>query len=428
MRTLRFSHIRFFYNCLLYLLFPWVMWLLYGKTYNRPSFGRRWVEHFGFGQSATLDKSPIWLHAASVGEIMAAKPLLKKLNEQYPDTALLVTTTTSTGQLSLKSLHINCTHQFAPLDYPDAVARFLNKNKPKMLLLLETELWPNWIHGCAKRKIPVLLINARLSQRSFRRYMRIRALFQSMTQSIHAFCCQTKQDARRFAKLGIDTHKLSITGSLKFEQILSEERQHQGQNLRNNLGKQRLAWIAGSTHDGEEKALLKVHKKLCIRYKSPLLFLVPRHVERTDELATLCKTYDLKVTLRSQEPVPLPDTDVYLCDTTGELNMLYAACDVAFIGGSLIPRGGHNPLEAAAMSLPILFGVHVFNFEKIYQQLEYNQAAIRCDNLASLQTELISLFDSHSKRLRMGACGQRLITENQGALQQVMQTLSPEMG
>ncbi len=414
--------LRLCYRILSYLLLPVICGWLYNPMRKRPAFGPRWVEHFGFGYAPLKQAPTLWLHAVSVGELMAARSLLLQLAQTYPSHLIVVTTTTSTSAQLLKNLNIPCVHYFAPLDYIFAIRRFLKHVQPQILLLLETEIWPNWLHSCEKLKIPVLCINARLSQRSFLRYAKFRRFFPHLTQSIRLFCCQSEQDARRFSKLGINQQRLVVTNSLKFEQALDPKRLHQGQRLRAQWHRP-LVWIAGSTHAPEESWLLTIHEQLRETFPDLLLLLVPRHIERTEEIITICHQKKICVVRRSQGATPTANTAVYLCDTTGELNMLYAACDIAFVGGSLVVHGGHNPLEPASLGIPVLFGPHIFNFSKIYTQLKKEHAGVLCHDTQNLKNTLENLLNHTNKRLKMGAHAQQLIRKNQGALTKVMRCI-----
>lgn len=410
-----------FYNLLIHLFSPILIAILYWPKKGKPGFGKRWPEHLGLVPAAK-HPHPVWLHAVSVGEIIAAAPLIKALKAEQPELPILVTTTTRTGADLAEKLGDLIEHRYAPLDFPWAVRLFLRRTKPRALLIMETELWPNWLAACAKRSIPVMVLNARLSARSATRYRRFHGVFKLLAANINHIACQHQADADRFAALGVATEKLSITGSIKFDIDYSDAIREQGHALRAQLGPTRPVWIAASTHEGEDEQILAAHRILLEEQPSALLILVPRHPQRFSAVAQLVLQQDLVLTKRTEETFTT-NAQVYLGDTMGELPLMLAAADIAFVGGSLIERGGHNLLEPAALAKPILTGPSVFNFSDIYQRLQQQQALVTVYDSQTLASSLISLFFDEASRLQLGSNALTVVNDNKGAINKTLQQI-----
>ncbi|HFG1933443.1 TPA: lipid IV(A) 3-deoxy-D-manno-octulosonic acid transferase, partial [Vibrio cholerae] len=388
--------IRGLYTLLLLITAPFMLYGLYKKRAGKPAFGTRWKEHFGV--TPKLDDStsrPLWIHAVSVGEAIAATPIIQAIKERQPDLPIVVTTTTSTGAQQIKKLSNLVEHRYMPLDFPFCINGFLNAIQPSQLLIMETELWPNTLHCVAKRNIPITVINARLSERSCRRYQRFQSVFHLLSCHISQLLCQYQSDADRFLRLGIDRHKISITGSIKFDITVTDEIRQQGQALREQLGQDRPIWIAASTHQGEDEMCLEAHRQLLNHYPDALLILVPRHPERFNSVDLLCRTQGFTVSRRT-EPVTEP-TQIYLGDTMGEMLTLMYAADVCFMGGSLLGDkvGGHNLVEPAALGMPILTGQSYYNFYDIVYLLRKNEAIQLCNDANDIYKHLVNLFSSN---------------------------------
>lgn len=409
----------FFYNLLLIALFPLILIRVAYRAIKNPGYRDRIAERFGFfhgDQSARV----VWLHAVSVGEVIAAAPLIRSIMEAYPDRQILVTTMTQTGYQQLRKLFSErVEHVYLPYDFRCAVKRFLDRFHPDIAIMMETEIWPNLYDACGKRDIPVVLVNARLSARSAKAYRRFPALTRYVLSTIADIAAQHRADAARFIELGMDPDNVSVTGSIKFDLNLPGDLQMQAHHLRTSLGADRLVWIAASTHAGEDEIILDVHQKLLKSIPQALLILVPRHPERFDSVAQLCHARSLKVARRQFAEVCEPMTQVYLGDTMGELLLMYASADIAFVGGSLVAVGGHNPLEPAALGLPILCGPHVFNFEQITQRLISEHACIQVRNEHQLANEIQRLFEDKSSRQSMGEKAARFVNANKGALEKI---------
>lgn len=405
---------RYLYSFLLYLILPFLFIRLWWKSRGLPAYRERMAERLGF-YPFQLEKC-IWVHAVSVGETIAAAPLIKKLVLHYPTLTVLVTTMTPTGARQVKtSFGETVKHAYIPYDFPDADARFLKKMNPVISIIMETEMWPNMVAACQKKNIPVCLINARLSEKSAQGYERVAPLTRELLKNIQVIAAHGDKDAARFIALGAAKERVHVTGSLKFDLMLADDLAARAESLRVELGKDRFVWIAASTHESEEEIVLAAHKRIRANNPTALLILVPRHPERFDQIAALC-AQSFSVCRRSKQQVCNGDTAVYLGDTMGELMLLYGAADVAFIGGSLVPKGGHNMLEPGALGKPIISGSHLFNFKEISELFMQANAMILADNAESLAKEIESLMHNETERTQMGKRAREVVDANRGAL------------
>ncbi|MFM1682601.1 lipid IV(A) 3-deoxy-D-manno-octulosonic acid transferase [Aeromonas salmonicida] len=404
---------RLLYNLLIHLGLPLALLALYKPKKGKPGFGARWAEHLG-RTPASGQEAPLWIHAVSVGETLAISPFIRALKAERPDLPILLTTTTRTGAEQAAKLGDLVVHRYAPLDYPWAVAAFLKCIKPRALWVMETELWPNWLAACEARHLPVTIINARLSERSCQRYARFQGAFDTLSRPLTHLLCQHQDDAERFARLGISRERLAVTGSIKFDIQLGDEVQARGQALRQQLGQSRPVWIAASTHQGEDEQVLAAFDLVLQRHPRALLILVPRHPERFERVAELCAPYGC---VRRTGGAPIRETDkVYLGDTMGELPLMLAAADVAFVGGSLVKVGGHNLLEPAALGKPCLTGPAYFNFSDITRQLVAQGGAALVADAAALGEKVSELLADEGERRQMGEQARAVVLRNQGAL------------
>ncbi|WP_429236937.1 lipid IV(A) 3-deoxy-D-manno-octulosonic acid transferase [Aeromonas salmonicida] len=404
---------RLLYNLLIHLGLPLALLALYKPKKGKPGFGARWAEHLG-RTPASGQEAPLWIHAVSVGETLAISPFIRALKAERPDLPILLTTTTRTGAEQAAKLGDLVVHRYAPLDYPWAVAAFLKCIKPRALWVMETELWPNWLAACEARHLPVTIINARLSERSCQRYARFQGAFDTLSRPLTHLLCQHQDDAERFARLGIGRERLAVTGSIKFDIQLGDEVQARGQALRQQLGQSRPVWIAASTHQGEDEQVLAAFELVLQRHPRALLILVPRHPERFDRVAELCAPYGC---VRRTGGAPIRETDkVYLGDTMGELPLMLAAADMAFVGGSLVKVGGHNLLEPAALGKPCLTGPAYFNFSDITRQLVAQGGAALVADAAALGEKVSELLADEGERSQMGEQARAVVLRNQGAL------------
>ncbi|AEX20687.1 lipid IV(A) 3-deoxy-D-manno-octulosonic acid transferase [Vibrio sp. EJY3] len=386
--------IRLIYTLLLALASPILLFGLYKSKPNKPKFGPRWKEHFGVTPKLNTDQRPIWIHAVSVGESIAAAPLIKALKKQNPEQAILVTTTTSTGAEQVAKLGDLVEHRYMPIDFSFAVKGFLKAVNPKQMLIIETELWPNTLNTVHKAGIPITVVNARLSEKSCRNYAKVQPLFNLLHPKLTQVLCQTESDSERFSRLGVDSNKLSVTGSIKFDIQISDDVKTKGKELRSVLGEHRPVWIAASTHKGEDEQVLNAHKKLLESYPEALLILVPRHPERFDSVFELCQKHSLETIRRTSQSDVAESTQVYLGDTMGEMLILIGAADVCFMGGSLIGDkvGGHNVLEPAALGVPVITGPSYFNFTEIVASLSQTESLSIIEDSSQLAESITDIF------------------------------------
>jgi 3-deoxy-D-manno-octulosonic-acid transferase len=406
--------VRYLYSGLLYLALPYIFLRLWWRSRRLPAYRARWSERLGF-YPMRLEKC-IWVHAVSMGEVIAAVPLIKALQASYPSMTVLVTTMTPTGSAQVKSVFKDSVaHVYIPYDLPDAVARFLRAFRPVVGIVMETELWPNMVDACYRRAIPTCLMNARLSEKSARGYERIAPLAREMLSHVTVIAAHGQQDADRFIALGAPKERMVVTGSIKFDIQVSSDVTANIPALRAQLGNDRFIWIAASTHEGEETMILAAHKLLRDNNPQALLILVPRHPDRFDAIAAMCEA-SFKTLRRSKAQPMSTDVAVYLGDTMGELLLMYGAADAAFVGGSLIPRGGHNLLEPAALSKPLLSGPHLFNFKEISELFFAADALTVVSDAGSLAAQVTQWMQQPAARVTSGERARQVVEANRGAL------------
>lgn len=400
---------RLLYTGLLTLLMPLAKKRLAREKVNELSDAQR------AGHISPCQQPVIWAHCASVGEVLAAEPLLKQLQLRHPDKQLVVTTMTATGAMQVRQRFPEARHYLLPLDLPWNTTRFIRTLKPLVGIIFETELWPNLIHSCKQAGIPLMLANGRLSAKAFNSYKKIRPLIAEALESINLLAAKAPMDAERFIELGLPPSRLQVTGSIKYDLQPPEELQQQAASLRASWNR-RQVWIAASTHEGEDLPLLQAHQQLLKEYPDALLLLVPRHPQRFDQVAELIQQQSLKVARRSQQQTVTAETQVYLCDTLGEMLLFYAAADLAFVAGSLQPIGGHNLLEPAALNIPIITGPHLDNFAEIAELLREAGGMKEIQQAAELAPLLITLLQDPSARETMTSAAHRVVESNRGAL------------
>jgi len=418
--------LRYLYSLLLYLLTPFVILRLVWRGRRVPAYRRRLGERFGFFPPLPGDGA-VWLHAVSVGEVQAALPLIEWLRQER-GMPVLVTTTTPTGsELLRRRFGDRVFHVYAPYDLPDAVRRFLKRARPRLAIIMETEIWPNLFHQCARAGIPLVIANARLSEQSARRYSRFPALTAATLHKVDVLAAQARGDAGRFIDLGTEAQRVHVTGNIKFDVSLPADVDERAAQLRRAWGEQRPVWVAASTHDGEEEAVLSAFAMVRTRLPETLLVLVPRHPERFDKVAELCRRRGYGVARRSAQDPIAGGTAVFLGDTMGELTLFYAAADVAFVGGSLVPTGGHNILEPAALGIPVLVGPHTFNFLEISESLIAHGGGERVWNDTGLAAAVVRYLEDAKLRDAAGFCGRELVERNRGALAKLQALLSVQL-
>lgn len=404
---------RYLYSALFYLALPFLFIRLWWRSLRQPVYRQRLGERIGF--TPVTFKSCMWVHAVSVGESIAAIPLIKLLQNRYPDLPMVVTTMTPTGGERIKTaLGETVTHLYIPYDLPGAMHRFLRRINPVIGIIMETELWPNLIAACQQRQIPVCLVNARLSAKSAAGYQRIASLSRAMLQQLTFIATHGHADAERFLALGADPKKLIVTGSIKFDLELPASLPAKIAELKASLGS-RPSWVAASTHEGEEEIILAAHQKIREQHPQALLILVPRHPNRFDTTAKLA-AQGFTVARRSLQQAVTAETAVYLGDTMGELLLLYGAADISFVGGSLIQRGGHNILEPAALGKPIVTGESSFNFAEITALFIAENALIKVADADSLAKKISWLMQEEAACKQMGARALDVMAKNRGAL------------
>ncbi|MGS0543789.1 lipid IV(A) 3-deoxy-D-manno-octulosonic acid transferase [Pseudomonas sp. Y5-11] len=417
---------RTLYTALFYLGLPLVAIRLWLRSRKAPAYAKRIGERFSYGMPS-LRPGGIWVHAVSVGESIAAAPMIRALLQRYPQLPITVTCMTPTGSERIQALFASeprIQHCYLPYDLPCAAARFLDHAKPKLAVIMETELWPNHIHQCAKRGIPVALANGRLSERSARGYGRFSKLTAPMLAEMSFFAVQTEAEAQRFRDLGARPQTVEVTGSIKFDLTIDPQLLQRAHELRGQWqALERPVWIAASTHDGEDEVVLDAHRRLLANYPNALLILVPRHPERFNSVFELCQREGFATVRRSTSANVEANTAVLLGDTMGELLFLYALADSAFVGGSLVPNGGHNLLEPAALAKPVLSGPHLFNFLDIAAQLREAGALAEVDDAEGLAVEVQRLFELPRDAQRMAEAGLAVMRRNQGALQRLLDGL-----
>ncbi|HEY5666136.1 MAG TPA: lipid IV(A) 3-deoxy-D-manno-octulosonic acid transferase [Gammaproteobacteria bacterium] len=411
-----------------YLLLPYAVVGLIWRGLRYPAYWRRWPERFGFMRPVRGERV-VWVHAVSVGEVRSSAPLVRAIADRLPRHRILVTTMTPTGSEQVAKLFgERVLHRYLPYDTPDAVARFLDRIRPELAIIAETEFWPNLFHACVRRGIPLHIVNARMSLSSFRAYLLAGRAVRSMFASADLICAQTSLDAQRLRNLGVDDRLLTVTGNLKFDVEPPATVAEEARQLRRQWGESRPVLIAASTHQGEETRILTAFADLRQRYRDLLLVLVPRHPERFSTVARLCRRRGFTAARRSMHSGDLPAAvSVVVGDTMGELHRLYAASDVAIIGGSFVRHGGQNPLEACMVSVPVIFGPHMFHFEEISALTLERGAGRQVPDAAALVDAVALYLDQPELRRAAGRSARALIEDNHGSLEATLAAMSRQL-
>ena len=421
---------RVFYTALLYFLTPLVILRMFWRARKNPQYSDRWYQRFGFIPKIDRSQKVIWIHAVSVGETLAAVPLIRELQKRYPDRLLAITTTTLTGSERVQSIFSNGVyHAYAPYDLPGAVNRFLRRMHPSLVIVMETELWPNLINCCHAATIPVVIANARMSEKSSRGYQRFSQLTKNMLEKINCVVAQHTDDGKNFLKLGLSETQLTIAGNIKFDALLNSELSSRASRLKLEWSGQnnRRIFLAASTHQGEDEIVLDAYKKIRKNYPELLLVLVPRHPERFSEVAQLCLDHDLSIVKRSDSVGPKRYDQVLLGDTMGELMLFYGACDVSFVGGSLIPSGGHSLIEPAIWGTPLISGPSLYNFSEVSQLLTDVQGMRICQDSSSMAKTVQELLGDTLEARRMGTAAKSVAEGNRGALGKLMKVIDGQI-
>jgi 3-deoxy-D-manno-octulosonic-acid transferase len=411
--------------CAAVLSLPW--WALQMLRLGKYRAGFK--ERLGFvpARMKTAKPGSIWVHAVSVGEVLAVSGLIAELKKARPDMQVFISTTTATGQRLARERFGEAQCFFMPVDFGFAVRAYLNRLKPRLLILAETEFWPNLLHLACKRGTAVAIVNARISDRSFPRYRRFRWFFRRVLLNVDLFLAQTTADAERLRAIGAPTERVQVSGNLKFDIRLSAPAQV-AQDLHSAIPKDSPVIVCGSTAEGEEGPLLEAFKTVQRQFPATVMILAPRHPERFDKVANLIASLDIAFVRRSSWAAACPVSGgVFLLDSVGELASVYALADIAFVGGSLVPVGGHNILEPAQYGAAIIVGPHTFNFREIVSIFQ-NGGALRSANTDGMAQVLLELLGSPEERKRLGRRAKELFAQHSGATQRTVQALRPLLG
>ena len=414
----------YLYNILVYLAAPFAVLVQLWRGLRDPSYRDGLDERFGLGPP--IPGENIWIHAVSVGEVQAAQPLIAQLRKRHPGYGILITTVTPTGAARARLLFGDRVHlRYVPLDLPGSVRRFFDRVQPKLAMILETELWPNLYDECGKRGVPLVLASARISPRSVGKYRRLVSLFRKTLSHGIVIAAQSAPDAERFHSIGAARARTHVTGNIKFDFQPPDGIEAEGRRWRETHAPGRPVWVAGSTHEGEEAIVLDAHRRVLERFPDALLVLVPRHPQRFESVRDMLARRHERAANHSTKAAIPPSTSVLLGDTMGELMMFYAAADVAFVAGSLVPIGGHNLLEPASVGRPVLTGPHNFNGEEIAQLLMDAGAAFVVADTGQLAHAVKGLLDDANLRSVMGAAGRSVLDANRGALDRLLKLVDP---
>ncbi|MEO8016739.1 MAG: lipid IV(A) 3-deoxy-D-manno-octulosonic acid transferase [Pseudomonadota bacterium] len=415
---------RFVYICVAYLISPVVIGALALRGFRDRVHWKGFSQRFGLGTK--VSKRSIWVHAVSVGEVQAGVPLVEALLKRFPDIPLVLTTVTPTGRGRAEALFKGRVDvRYVPIDLPGSVRRFFQRVQPQLAVILETEIWPNLYHRCGRLGVPLVLASARISPRSVASYRRLVGLFRETLSHGIFIAAQSPADAERFISIGASPAHTHVVGNIKFDFGYPPDLEARGHELRRLLGVHRPVWVAGSTHAHEEDIVIAAHALIRQRFSNALLVLVPRHPPRFAEVAASIRNQGFRVATRTGGGTVAPDTEVFLLDTLGELPPFYAAGDVAFVGGSLVPIGGHNLLEPAALGLPIVAGPHNFNSADIARMLVERGAVRLVHDAATLAAVVGDLLADPTARATMGARGRETVGNNRGAVARLMKFLEP---
>jgi 3-deoxy-D-manno-octulosonic-acid transferase len=415
---------RTLYSAFFYLLIPFILLRLLWRSMKAPAYRLRWSERFGFYRGKPTVQGVLWFHAVSVGEAEALFPLLRRLQQRLPEAPILVTTTTPTGSARVQAvMKDTVAHVYLPYDVPWVIRRFMRRFKPKLAVIMETEIWPNLFASCEEHKVPLCIINARLSEKSARGYRKIPDLIRPALAEVRLIAAQTDEDARRFLDIGAAEESVKTLGNMKFDIDISEETLAAGFKLKEHWFKGRFVWLLASTHKDEEAVFFPIYKQLKQRIPELLMVIVPRHPERFPEVGKLCEQNRLHAVARTSRMACGAATDVYLADTMGELKMFYAAADIAFVGGSMVPVGGHNILEAAAVGVPVMFGPYMANFREIADKVLERGAAVQCRNEQDIAEAVLKLYTRPDYRGALVAKSKQFLNDNRGAIDKICDRL-----
>jgi 3-deoxy-D-manno-octulosonic-acid transferase len=422
--------LRFLYTFAMYLVTPLIVLRLALRGFRSRPYYWRWAERFGFFKAPPDLRDSLWVHAVSVGEVNAAEPLIKALKRDYPDAPLVMTTVTPTGTARVRQLFGDGVfHIYLPYDLPFAVNRFLSRVRPRLGLIVETEIWPNLYFACKRRGVPLMIVNARLSERSVRGYRPrpLRGMVRAALGCVNLIAAQSQSDAARYRLIGAPATRVLVCGNLKYDMPVPQDALSNGMLLRERWGARRPVWIAASTHEGEEQAVLEAHREVLGRLPDALLLIAPRHPERFRPVEHAVRSLGFATATYGVEGSPASATQVFVIDAMGQLMPFYAAAGLAFVGGSLVPIGGHNVLEPAALGTPVLVGPHTFNFEAITASLIEQGGALRVPDSRALGDAVLQMLRDDERRRAMGLAAQQVFERERGAVGRLMQLIATQL-
>lgn len=416
------------YSLVMYLLVPVILWRLAWRGVSQRDYFRRWNERFGFFAARSGADGAIWVHAVSVGEVAAATPLIVRLRERYPERPLVITTITPTGSARVSKVWgEQAFHVYLPYDLPAAIQRFLHRARPAIAIVMETEIWPNLFLECASAGIPIVIANARLSERSLGGYGPVRGLARMAVRCAHTVAAQSQADANRLIALGARPERVVVAGNMKYDLALPQGLAFKSASWRAGWGAERPVWIAASTHEMEEAAVLRAQLQVLAHYPDALLLWAPRHPERFRAVEQHARDAGLIVTTRRMHGLPGLGSQCFVINTLGELLMFYATVDLAFVGGSLQPIGGHNVLEPAALGVPCLVGPHTFNFAEVTEHLIADGAALRVASGDRLGEVVMDLMRDADQRNRMAEAARDMVASERGAVERTLALIEQVM-
>lgn len=397
------------YNTLFIIILPFLFLRLFLKSLKLAGYRQRWQERLGILPNIHLN-NVIWVHAVSVGEIMAALPIIHDIQQGLPNNNVVVTCTTPAGSYILKTKNI--IHFYLPFDINFAVNNFLSKIKPRLLILLEKEIWPNIITNCYKNNIPIMIANAQLSNKSLHRYLLVKPLIANLLKKIKYICAQTKFDAYKFQKIINNNNNIMVVGNTKFDLQIHIEK-----TIITSIT--RPIWIAASTHPGEEELILQAHQTILTKIPNALLILAPRHVERSIEILKNIKNFSVVAHSQHRQQAIAPNIQVYMVDSIGELNLFYSMSQIAFVGGSLVPIGGHNVLEPAALAVPVVVGPYTISCKQIVAKMKYADGLLVVKNPEELSKVIIKLFNDKTLCEKIGNNAKMFLHSQVGASKKI---------
>lgn len=421
---------RFLYTLAIYLVTPLIMLRLALRGFRSRPYYWRWAERFGFFKAPLNLRDSLWVHAVSVGEVNAAEPLIKALKRDYPGAPLVVTTVTPTGTARVRQLFGGeVFHVYLPYDLPYAVNRFLAGVRPRLALIVETEIWPNLYFACRRRGIPLMIVNARLSERSLRGYRLrpLRGMVRAALGCVDLVAAQSQCDAERYRLIGAPAERVMVCGNLKSDMPVPRDAPAAGERLREHWGARRPVWIAASTHEGEEHVVLEAHIEVLKQLPDALLLIAPRHPERFRPVENAVRGLGFAFGSYRVDGMPMPSNQVFVIDAMGQLMPFYAAAGLAFVGGSLMPIGGHNVLEPASLGTPVLVGPYTFNFEEITASLIAGGCALRVPSSKALGEAVLRLLRDDERRHAMGRAARQVFERERGAVRRLMELIAARL-